>query len=223
MTLLKLAGTCLLIVTGFGLAATRADDRKLEAIDTLPEGLPEGLQKALSAKGQRVSGPDGPAIEIWFTKSLPVIEGFQPSLNVKYPLTSGQFVGVLRVAPDAELTDFRDQELEEDHLYVLRYAHQPADGNHIGTSETFDFLLLTPAPDDDNAATIENVEKLQELSAAASGTTHPAILSLLPADDAPPKSATLTHDAGRDFWILQTSVGEQHLPLKLVVIGVSAG
>lgn len=218
---LRLCGICLLTLMFLGRSTTLADEYKLESANAPPSDISKALQEAVSAKGYRVVGADGPVCEIWLARSIPAIEGFKPSLNVTYPLTSGQFIGVLRVAKDAEFADFRDQELESGKAYVLRYAQQPADGNHIGTSETFDFLLATPAGDDKQTAPIEDTDELVSLSTEASGTTHPAIFSLLPTDNAKPAEATLTHDEDRDFWILQAAGGEKNLVLRLVVVGVS--
>ena len=62
-------------------------------------------------------------------------------------------------------------------VYTLRYGLQPVDGNHVGTSETRDFLLLSPAGEDKDPAKLE-VENLYKFSRDASETTHPAILPM---------------------------------------------
>ncbi len=223
MPLLRLPGICLCLLICLSVSNVGADEFQLETIEVDADALPEELREAVAPRGHRLTGEDGPVADIWFARGVSALEGFQPSLNVKYPLTSGQFIGVLRVVEDAEMTDFRDQELDDDQLYLLRYGQQPADGNHIGTSETFDFLLATPADDDEAPTVIDSVDKLHELSSAAAGTSHPAIFSLLPVQDAHPAETTLTHDSGREFWILQTTIGEQKLPLRLIVVGVSEG
>ncbi|MFG0333305.1 MAG: hypothetical protein ACF8TS_08095, partial [Maioricimonas sp. JB049] len=63
-----------------------------------------------------------------------------------------------------------------------------------------------------------------ELSAQASGTTHPAIFSLLPAQKTD-ENAALQHLEEQDFWTLTFTAdgrkGEESvkLPLRLVVVG----
>jgi hypothetical protein len=65
-------------------------------------------------------------------------------------------------------------------------------------------------------------------SAKATGSNHPAIYLLLPAEDgtAEPK---LVHDAAKEFWILnvassgKSGEAETKVPLRLVVIGKSEG
>jgi len=125
----------------------------------------------------------------------------------------------------AGLTDFREHELDAG-LYTLRYGQQPMDGNHIGTSPTADFLLAIPVADDEDPATIESSKDLFEKSAAASGTTHPAIFTLLPVGDVTITEPALTHNEDHDFWVLQAVAagkGDAKIPLQLVVVGSSEG
>ncbi|MCA9056629.1 MAG: hypothetical protein KDA75_22530, partial [Planctomycetaceae bacterium] len=145
---------------------------------------------------------------------------------VRYPFAPGELVGVLAVPKRADFLEFRGNELEQG-TYTLRYGRQPMDGNHIGTSDLADFLVAIPAEKDEAAGVMEDQQEMVELSAAASGTTHPAILSLQPAEEA--GDATLTHDEGREFWILQLPATVKRgdaagkLPIRLVVVGVSEG
>ena len=135
-------------------------------------------------------------------------------------------MGVLAVPKRADFLEFRGNELEQG-TYTLRYGRQPMDGNHIGTSDLADFLVAIPAEKDEASGVMEDQQQMAELSAEASGTTHPAILSLQPAEDA--AEATLTHDEDRDFWILQLPAAVKRgdaaakLPIRLVVVGVSEG
>jgi hypothetical protein len=212
-----LAGLCLA-----GRAA--AQDYKLEATTELPADVPAAIAALLDPAGQKVIGPRRDLVQVWLVKELALQEGFAPSLAVKYPLTPGQLVGVISVPRRAGLSDFRGQELE-DGVYTLRYGQQPMDGNHLGTSETSDFLLAVPAADDADPATIAP-EALFEKSEGASGTTHPAIFSLLPAGDTEIAAAELVHEESNDWWILQlpaAGAGGVKVPLRVVVVGESKG
>jgi hypothetical protein len=142
---------------------------------------------------------------------------------VKYPFTPGQLVGVINVPRRSGLTDFKGHEIESG-LYTLRYGQQPMDGNHIGTSDTADFLLAVPIANDADPAPIADLKSLFTRSAEASGTTHPAIFSLLPAD-ADSAEPGLAHDAEHEFWILQlvAASGDEKLPLRMIVVGESKG
>jgi len=199
---------------------------KLQKVKTAPKGVSKKIADLLESTGYQVTGPKGAVCEIWLMKSLPVVPKFKPTLNVKYPFTNGQLIGVLRVPQKPQFTDFRGQEIKAG-VYTLRYGKQPEDGNHIGTSDLYDFLLALPAKSDQNPKPIALEDELHQQSAKTAGATHPAVFSLLPIEK-PVKSASLSHDEDHDFWILNaTGNGMEKkkkvpVPLRLVVIGHSA-
>ena len=196
-----------------------AADYEVEKLEALPEDLAAGVASALSPNGYRVTGPDGALCDIWLAKQIPMKDGFTPTLSVKYGLHPGQFVGVFRVGEDAEFSDFREQVLEPG-LYTVRYGQQPEDGNHIGTSDLADFLLALPAEEDESAEAMDDLDELNEISAEAAGSSHPAIFALFPVEGSAAGAASLTHDADRDFWILQVSGGgEEPVAFRMVVVG----
>lgn len=214
-----------LILALLGLVAlpARADDYTLESADGAPPELPAALADFVNPAGHKVVGPKRDLCSIWLLKDVAVQADFAPSTAVKYPFTPGQLVGVLSVPRRAGLTDFKGQEIESG-LYTLRYGQQPMDGNHIGTSETADFLLAVPIADDADPATVTDLKALFKQSAGASGTTHPAIFSLLPSEGDVAEPG-LTHDPEHEFWILclTAQAGERQVPLRLVVVGQSQG
>jgi hypothetical protein len=174
-----------------------------------------------------VTGASGAVCDVWFVKELPLKPDFKATLNVKYPLTPGTLVGALRVAEKSEFTDFRGTPIAAG-VYTLRYGQQPQDGNHLGTSDVSDFLLALSAKTDADPKPIAIIKELHKISAKASGTTHPAILLLLPPDEASEKPA-LTHEEDRDLWILSVTAdgkdGDKNtrVPFRLVAIGKSEG
>ena len=195
----------LLVVAGVvlavgGLLAAAAPSHKLTRAKTLPKGIPAKVAATLDAAGYQVGGPKGPVCGVWLVKDVPVKTGFKPTLSVKYPFTPGQLLGVLVVTAKSGYTDFRGQEVKPG-VYTLRYGQQPEDGNHVGTSELADFLLAIPAKVDNDPKLIPSFDDLVEKSAKASGSTHPAIFSMLPAPKLI-KTAGLSHDEDHDFWIL---------------------
>lgn len=200
-----------------------AEEGKLAKVDKLPAGLADKVAAAVQPSGQQVVVDGAPVCTVWLAKELPVKEGFKPSLNVKYPLTTGQFVGVLEVQRKQEFTDFRGQEVAAG-VYTLRYAQQPVDGNHVGTSELYDFLLAVPAKSDVDPAPLKSPEDLYKKSAASAGATHPAIYSLLPPEKE--TAPALRHDDAKHFWILTViaaAPGGAKTPLRIVVVGKSEG
>jgi len=195
---------------------------KIADVEKAPAGLAAAVSATLSSKGHLVEGPDGPICEIWLVKELVLKAGFRPSLSVKYPFTPGQLIGALRVSPGSQFSDFRGQEIPPG-AYTLRYGQQPEDGNHIGTSDLADFLLVLPAAGDTGTTAITDVDDLSERSAESADATHPAILSLLPIKTHP-KKPTLTHNEDDDFWILDLSTRgrdkDNSVPVHLRIIAI---
>ena len=198
---------------------------KLEAVKTAPEGVSKKIADLLESSGYRIMGPKGAICDVSLVKSLAVRPGFKPGLNVKYPFTSGQLIGVLRISKKASFTDIRGQELKAG-VYTLRYGIQPEDGNHIGTSEVYDFLLALPAKTDKDPKPLNLRDELHQRSAKSAGSTHPAIFSLLPVEKKA-EAASLSHDEDHDFWILNvTGSGKEKnkgvkIPIRIIVIGRS--
>lgn len=221
---LQLAVGCIVGVLAGGSSASLAD-LKLENIDRLPDGLSKAVAGAIDPHGYRLGGADGVVAEFWLAKDVALQPGFSPTLNISYPFAPGSLVGVLRVPDGKTFKDYRGQELSGG-VYTLRYGRQPEDGNHVGTSETYDFLLAVSARQDQDPAVAKDFMTVVGQSARTVGSNHPAIFSLLPAEKAP-KAAELVHDANRDFWILHTvTAGKDpangkaaQVPVRLVVIG----
>lgn len=212
-----------LIASGF----VTAEDGKLTAVEKTPAGLTEKVATALNPKGQQLQAGGATIGSVWLVKQLDTKADFKPSSNVKYPLTPGQLVGAIDVVKKSEFTDFRGQDVAAG-VYTLRYGQQPVDGNHVGTSELYDFLLAIPAKLDTDPATLKMPEAMHKLSAKTAGSNHPAIFSLLPpkTDD---KTPSLVHDGSKEFWILSlTADGKSgdatvKIPLRVVIVGVSEG
>lgn len=199
------------------------DEYRIEAIaDAAPaDALSKEIAATLGAGGYKVvKGASRTVCEIWLCKSWPVMDDFKASDAVAYPFSQGQLIGVLRFRSKG--ADFRDQEIAKG-VYTLRYAQQPVDGNHVGTSVTRDFLLMVKADEDQSAKPIA-AEELTELSAAAAESKHPAMLALKKplVDGAKP---ALAHDEAND-WHVATLAGKAEaggktttLSIGLVVVG----
>ena len=218
--------TFALLMSTFSLpGSATADDHKLKAVKEVPKGLSPEIEKLINATGHQIQSEDGPVVELWMLKSLPIKANFKSSPSQLYPFTPGQLLGAMRVPKGAEYTDFRDQEIAPG-VYTLRYGLQPEDGNHLGTSETYDFILALPAKHDTKAATIDDFYELSERSGKAAGSTHPAIFSLLDPAEAG-KETKLEEDTANDDWVLTfTAKGNAKgkaaaLKVRLVVIGES--
>ena len=197
-------------------------ESKLEAIDSLPDGISKDVAAVIEPKGYRVVNEKGPVCSVWLVKEVATKADFKPTLSVKYPLVSGELIGVLQVEAKKKFTDFRGQEIKSG-IYTLRYGQQPEDGNHVGTSDLADFLLGIPAASDSDPKPMSGVSSLSKKSAKTAGSTHPAIFSLLPLEK-PVEKATLTHNSAKEHTMLSVTLaakGGSKVPLRLIVIGKS--
>jgi hypothetical protein len=219
-TFLVIAAVCILFLTG------AADEKTLSSVDKTPDGLAPGVASLVNPKGFRVQSTEGPVCDVWLLKNVALKPGFKQTLNVKYPFQTGELVGVLRVGDKVEFSDFRGQPVKPG-VYTLRYGQQPQDGNHIGTSDVYDFLVALPAATDTDPKNFVPPDRLHKASSKSVGTNHPAILSLL-AVESPIAAATLTKEEN-DRWVLGVPVqGDDNgkkapVSLRVVVVGKVAG
>lgn len=155
-----------------------AQPGKVEAIGPLTDGsVSESVRGALEQKGYRIKLADGSTLcDIWLRDGAPA----QPKADISGAaytvLPESALVGVISFPAPSK--DFRGQQIKPG-IYTLRYALHPTDGNHMGISPIRDFLLLVPATDDRDVSARYKFEELAKLSAKASGTNHPAVMSLL--------------------------------------------
>jgi hypothetical protein len=217
---LAVAALCVLFLK------SAAEDNKLTTVTKGPEGLPPKIAALVDPQGFRVQSAEGPVCDVWLLKAVAMKPGFKQSLNVKYPFQTGELVGVLRVGDKGEYTDFRGQPVKAG-VYTLRYGQQPQDGNHIGTSDVYDFLVALPAATDPDPKPFVPPDKLHKASSKSVGTNHPAIFSLL-AVESPITSPTLTKEEN-DRWVLgvplhgEANGKQETLSLRVVVVGKVAG
>jgi hypothetical protein len=121
-------------------------------------------------------------------------------------------LGALRYGQDGQ--DYRDQTITPG-VYTLRYGLQPQNGAHLGVSPFRDYALLLPASKDTKVEILAK-KPLEETSAEAAGTTHPAVLMLLASTD-PAKAGepTIVEDKEKSTWGVV-------IPIPLAVKGESA-
>jgi hypothetical protein len=193
-------------------------------IDPLPaladKSVSEAIRQALEAKGYRVLLDDGTnACEIWLRKAIPA-QPKKDAQGVAYPeIAESTLVGVLHFSQAS--TDYRGQAVPAGY-YTLRYALLPNDGNHLGVAPSRDFLLLIPADTDADPASTFPYQELVNLSLKATGTKHPAPLSLVQPDSSGTAPAVSNDD--QDHWTfsagLKLASGEE-IPFALVVKGAA--
>lgn len=207
----------LTIVAALLLSAPGFADHKLEKSVAAPDGIPAALKSAVEAQGVRVLNDAGaPYVELWLAKGV-AAENKPAGADVIYSgIPDGTFLGVWRFV--AAGSDFRGQPIKPG-LYSMRYSLMPADGNHLGASPYRDFVLLVPAGADENPATLVPFERVVPLSRKASGTGHPAVFPMVPAESAG-EAALEKNDHGH--WILRASITMKSggsLPIGVTVVG----
>jgi hypothetical protein len=222
----RLAGAaflCFLVLFLSGAAlvpgAAAADAFTLEkTAEAPPADLPAALRDALAPGALRVSSPAGVLCEIWLRKAVPVVATPSTELGVTFgQIADGTFLGVMRIASGT--TDFREQKVKPG-LYTLRYSLHPVDGNHTGIAPQRDFALLSPVADDSDPATIPREEALKR-SAKTTGTKHPSVWSLWPADAAGAAPA-LRFQSDAQIWMLTFRLplaSGSPVPMGMVVVG----
>ena len=195
-----------------------AQTGKVESLGALTDSsVADGVRTGLENKGYRITLDDGSvACELWFMKGI-AGQSKKEVAGAVYPeLAESTLVGVLHFSQPG--SDYRGQPIASGY-YTLRYELLPNDGNHLGAAANRDFLLLVPAAADKDPATNPKPAEVIELSRKASGTHHPAPLSLVQPDNSPAPSVT---KAEEDHWIFTGTiklVSGQEMPIALVVKG----
>jgi hypothetical protein len=191
-----------------------AQDYKLEPIASAAPDLPAAYAGVLGAQGYRVVGPKGPWVEVWFRNSIPT--GAKPSDDsIVFPIAQGTLIGVLRFPATAY--DRRGQQIKAG-VYTLRYSDYPVDGAHQGVAPQRDFALMTPVANDPDPNATPDFKTLVQMSQKASGTPHPAVLSMESPSGSNFPSVTKEGDADE---VLNVKVG--NVALGLIVAGKVQG
>jgi hypothetical protein len=204
---------------------------KVEPIDTpAPSTVPSAFAEALEPKGYKILDAEGkPFVEIWLRKEIPATgKPAGPKGPIQFPiLADGEAIGVLQFATEGH--DYRDQPIAKG-TYTMRYGLQPVNGDHLGVSPFRDYTLLLPVSKDKELKP-PGRKALQEKSAEAAGTSHPAVFLLI----APPASAAksapkMIQDMEKNLWSVVVPLnlkpkGEDStvvLPVQIVVVGAAA-
>jgi hypothetical protein len=203
-----------------------ADEYSVRKLDEAPpkEGLSTEIASQLAPTGVRVTRDSADYCDIWLCQSPAAVSGFQPTPEIAFPFTPGQLIGAVRFARRG--SDFREQDIRSG-VYTLRYAQQPVDGAHVGSSATRDFALLISAAQDKNPAVLD-YKVLTKQSSDAARSSHPAILCLLAVPRDTAEFPSIRHEEVHDWWIVALR-GETRsdgkvaaLSLGVVVAGKSA-
>jgi hypothetical protein len=199
----------LLIVLAAGAALGQY---KMEPAGAPPSDLAPEFAALLQETGAKIEKADGSLYcEVWFVKQAPS-GGKSTDEAVTLPaIPQGALLGVIRFPGPAQ--DRRGQSLKPG-TYTMRYSQYPVNGDHQGVAPQRDFALLVRAGDDHDPNAQPGFDALVALSAKASGTPHPAVLSISKSssDKFPNFSQQGEHD-----WVLDAKLGD--LGISIILIG----
>jgi len=180
-----------------GASLCLAQAGKVEKIGAASDSsISDAVKNALEATGYRITTSDGFSCEIWWRKSLPV-QAKKDVAGALYPqFAESILLGIISYPQPA--ADYRGEPIKPG-AYTLRYALLPNDANPEAN----------PKPDE-----------LVDWSRKATGTRHPAPLSLAPGQGSAPNLSKNDEDHWIFFATVKLSSGDE-LPVALVVKGTA--
>jgi hypothetical protein len=186
--------------------------------EAAPSEISEAIRKELAPAGSRVMRGGKPFVDFWFRTAVPTADPAR-GLGINYPtVRQGGLVGVARFHGGA--SDFKAQKFTAG-VYTMRYAVQPEDGDHQGTAESRDFLLLCQAAVDQGVDPIE-AKELNKLSAKVNGKKHPAVLWLVTGQGGTLPRVLHDETAERAVFEAEVPAGGKPLRFSIVVVGKAA-
>jgi hypothetical protein len=170
------------------------------------------MKSMLQQDGLKVTGSK-PVCEMWLRTSLPSgPKSSEEGIDIP-TIPHGSFLGVIRFPAKGE--DRRGQGLEPG-VYTLRYSLHPVNGDHLGVAPQRDFMVMSPIAADQDPSTTPAFDDLMKLSRKASGTPHPAVLSMWRSRSEKFPDVTQEEDVN---WVLHTKMGDT--PVAVIVVGRS--
>jgi hypothetical protein len=186
--------------------------------EAAPAEASEAIRKELAPAGTRVVRNGKPFVDFWFRTAVPTADAAK-GLGINYPtVRQGGLVGVARFHGGS--SDFKSQKFPAG-VYTMRFAIQPEDGDHQGTAESRDFLLLCQTAVDPTPDAIESKD-LNKLSAKVNGKKHPAVLWLVAGQGG--KLPRVIHDetAERAVFEAEVPAGGKPMRFSIVIVGKAA-
>src|SRR6267154_807648 len=177
-----------------------------------PSEVAPAVAQAMQKAGTKITNNGAAYCEIWFRTDKPSGPKANEE-NITLQLPQGALLGVIQFTGNG--SDRRGQTIKPG-VYTLRYGIMPVNGDHQGAAPQRDFLLMTPAADDKDLNSTPNFEALVVMSRKASGTPHPAVLSVWK-PDAPTPGFSKQNEAD---WVLQTKFDDT--PIAIILIGVAS-
>lgn len=165
--------------------------------------------KAVLAPGGATATVGTTAIDFWWVKSLDAKGKDWAGVG------EGTLVGAMKLS--AAFKDIRGRNIKPG-AYLLRFAMQPQNGDHLGVSPYREFLVATPAADDQSAAVLGH-DAAVELGAKTTNIAHPAVLSIDPPVAAEAPLTVVQNDAGHTAVVFEVPTGAGALRFGLILVG----
>lgn len=175
-----------------------------------PSDLAPAIAGALDPKGTKITKADGsPVMEIWLRKTAPTGPKSSGEAIALPNIPVGAFLGVIKLEAKGE--DRRGQSVAAG-VYTIRYVLMPQNGDHLGAAPQRDFAAIIPAADDKDPNATPDLDTTVKMSTKASGTAHPAVLSMNTGSG----TAGFTKEGDHD-WTLNTKLGDT--PVAIILLG----
>jgi hypothetical protein len=147
----------------------------------VPAEISPEIRALLQTKSVRINEGEKPLMEFWLRNEVPV-SAVPPAISKALDaLQQPVLLGAARLPANSR--DYRDDEIPAG-VYTVRFGLQPADGNHLGSSDFTYFAVLIPAKLDAKPDGIADYKALMKASSQDTSTGHPRILSLRPVSTA---------------------------------------
>jgi hypothetical protein len=200
-----------LILSFLFAASTIVAQYKSEPAGAPPSELAPAISQALEQQGTKIVGSNGAVFcEVWLRTSLPSGPKSSEESVTLPAIPHGALLGAIRFP--AQGADRRGQPIKPG-VYTLRYSLQPLNGDHLGVSPQRDFLVMVPAGDDKDLSATPGFDALMAMSRKASGTPHPAVLSIWGAGASDPAGFA---KQGENDWVLTKKIGDTSIAVILV-------
>jgi len=190
---------------------------KTDSAGAPPSELAQGISQTLQQQGAKILSGSGTVVcEVWFVAKMPSGASSTDQNITLGTVPQGALLGAIRFPGQG--ADRRGQAIKPG-VYTLRYSLIPVNGDHQGAAPQRDFVLLTPAGDDKDASATPNYDALVAMSRKASGTPHPAVLSIWGAGASDPLGFTKQGDS--NDWALTIKIGDT--PVSIILVGKYEG
>jgi len=158
---------------------TNAADFTVKVVDKpAPKEISEPIRAVLQSKAVQLLDGDKPALEIWLRTELPLKSKPAAPNEALNAVPETTLVGAVVVSA-ADLHDYKNNDIPKG-IYTARFALQPSDGDHLGTTEFTTFVALIAADTDKELTGINQFKPMVKASGKLTSSGHPVVVSLRP-------------------------------------------